>query len=151
MSATIDIDAALPEVWAVLTDLSSYREWNPLFVDAAGNVAVGQRITLRSKHPANGRLMTVKPKITAALPGTELRWTSRLPGIISGEHSFTLTATDSGTRVVQSETFQGLLTRFSGKTFANAEASFQALNQALKQRAEARADPPTGSARQPGR
>jgi hypothetical protein len=95
--------------------------------------------------------MTVKPKITAALPGTELRWTSRLPGIISGEHSFTLTATDSGTRVVQSETFQGLLTRFSGKTFANAEASFQALNQALKQRAEARADPPTGSARQPGR
>jgi transposase len=52
MSATIDIDAALPEVWAVLTDLSSYREWNPLFVDAAGNVAVGQRITRRPGRPA---------------------------------------------------------------------------------------------------
>jgi hypothetical protein len=70
--------------------------------------------------------MTVKPKITAARAGAELRWTSSLPGIIGGEHSFTLAATGSGTGVVQTETFQGLLARFSGKTFANAEASFQA-------------------------
>jgi len=86
-------------------------------------------------------LMTVKPTITAARPGTELRWTSSLPGI-SGEHAFLLTSTGSGTRVVQTETFGGLLARFPGKTLANAEASFQALNQALKLRAEARTDRP---------
>lgn len=146
MSATIDINAPPAEVWAILTDLASYREWNPLFVEASGNVAVGQRITLRSKHPANGRLMTVKPKITVAQPAAELRWTSSLPGLISGEHSFTLTAAGSGTRVVQSETFKGLLTGLSGKTFSNAETSFQALNQALKERAEARAHRPAGPA-----
>jgi hypothetical protein len=115
-------------------------------VGAAGNVAVGQRITLRSKHPANGRLMTVKPKVTVAEPGTELRWASSLPGVISGEHSFTLSATDGGTRLVQSETFRGLLAMFSGKTFANAEASFQTLNEALKERAEAGANRPSGPA-----
>lgn len=146
MSATIDIDAPPAEVWAVLTDLSSYHEWNPLFVKAEGCVAEGQRIRLRSKHAANGRLMTVKPKITAAQPGTELRWASVLPGIISGEHAFTLTPTGSGTRLVQSETFKGLLSSFPGKTFANAEASFQALNEALKKRAEARANRPAGPA-----
>jgi hypothetical protein len=142
MSATIDIGATPEQVWAILTDLGSYHEWNPLFVEATGNVAVGQRITLRSKHPANGRLMTVKPKITAAVPGTQLAWTSSLPGIIGGEHSFTLAAMDGGTRVVQSEIFRGLLARFSGKTFANAEASFRGLNEALKQRAEANANEP---------
>jgi hypothetical protein len=146
VSATIDIGAPSPEVWAILTDLSRYHEWNPLFVEAAGNVAVGQRIPLRSRHPANGRLMTIKPKITAARPGTELRWTSSLPGLISGEHSFTLTLAGSGTRVVQSETYRGLLVRFSGKTLAQAETSFQALNGALKERAEARAHPPAGPA-----
>jgi hypothetical protein len=146
MSAAIDIGAPPMEVWAILTDLGSYHEWNPLFVEAAGSVAVGQRITLRSKHPANGRLITVKPKITAARPGTELRWTSSLPGIISGEHAFTLTPAGNGTRVVQSETFQGLLARFPGKTFTSAEASFQVLNQALKERAEARGNPPPGPA-----
>jgi hypothetical protein len=145
-SAAIDIGAPPAEVWAILTDLGSYHEWNPLFVEAAGDVAAGQRIRLRSRHPANGRLMTVKPTITAVEPGAELRWASSLPGVISGEHSFTLSATDGGTRLVQAETFRGLLAMFSGRTFANADASFRALNEALKERAEARANRPTGPA-----
>jgi hypothetical protein len=136
MSATIQIDAPPEAVWAVLTDLSRYPEWNPLFREASGQVAAGNRIKLRSVHPANGRLMTVKPKITVADPGTELKWVSRLPGIISGEHRFALTPADGGTRLEQSEAFRGLLTAFPGKTFANAEASFRALNEALKKRAE---------------
>lgn len=137
MSATIQIDAPPMTVWAVLTDLSRYPEWNPLFREASGEVAVGKRIKLRSVHPANGRMMTVKPKIVAAEPGAELRWTSSLPGIISGEHSFTLSPVDGGTRLVQSESFRGLLVPFSGKTFARSDASFRELNEALKERAEA--------------
>jgi hypothetical protein len=50
----------------------------------------------------------------------------------------TLTSAGRGTRVVQSETYRGLLVRFSGQTLAQAENSFQALNEALKERAEAR-------------
>ena len=136
MSATIQIDAPPSAVWAVLTDLGRYPEWNPLFREASGQVAVGSRITLRSVHPANGRLMTVKPMITVADAGAELRWVSSLPGIISGEHRFTLIPADGGTRLEQSESFRGLLTAFPGKTFARAEASFRALNEALKKRAE---------------
>jgi hypothetical protein len=137
MSATIQIDAPPEAVWAILTDLSSYPEWNPLFREATGQVATGNRIKLRSVHPANGRLMTVQPKITRADPGAELRWVASLPGIMSGEHRFKLTPADGGTRLEQSETFRGLLTVFSGKTFTNAEASFRGLNEALKKRAEA--------------
>jgi hypothetical protein len=138
ISAAIEIAAPPMAVWAVLTDLRRYPEWNPLFREAAGEIAVGNRITLRSVHPANGRLMTVKPRIIAAEPGVELRWASSLPGIMSGEHSFTLTPANDGTRLVQRESFRGLLVPFSGTTFAGTEASFQALNEALKQRAEAR-------------
>jgi hypothetical protein len=136
MSATIQIDAPPQAVWAVLTDLGRYPEWNPLFREASGQVAAGSRITLRSVHPANGRLMTVRPKITVADPGAELRWVSSLPGIISGEHRFTLTPAGDGTRLEQSETFRGLLASFPLKTFIRAEASFQGLNEALKKRAE---------------
>ena len=136
MSATIQIDAPPEAVWAVLIDLGRYPDWNPLFREASGQVAVGNRIKLRSVQPANGRMMTVQPKITVADPGAELRWVASLPGIMSGEHRFTLTPADGGTRLEQSETFRGLLTAFSGKTLAKAGASFQALNEALKQRAE---------------
>jgi hypothetical protein len=137
MSATIRINAPPMDVWAVLTDLRGYPEWNQIFREAAGEIAVGTRITLKS-FPAKGRPMTVRPKIVVAEPGVELRWTASLPGIISGEHSFVLSPVDGGTRLVQSETFRGLLVPFSGKTFARDEASFQALNEALKKRVEAR-------------
>jgi hypothetical protein len=138
VSATIQIGAPPMAVWAILTDLGRYPEWNPLFLEAAGDIAAGQRIRLTSKQPATGRPMTVQPKIIVAEPGVALRWASSLPGIIGGEHSFELSAADGGTRLIQSESFRGLLVPFSGKTLASTEAAFQALNQALKERAEAR-------------
>jgi hypothetical protein len=80
--------------------------------------------------------MTVKVSVLAAETARELRWRSSLPGIISGEHSFTLTPADGGTRLVQTENFRGLLGHFSAKTTSRYQASTQALNDAIKQRAE---------------
>jgi hypothetical protein len=134
VTATTQIDAPPMAVWAVLTDLSSYPEWNPLFREASGRVAVGERITLRAVQPANGRLMTVRAKIVAADPGAELRWASSLPVLMSGEHSFVLTPLDGGTRLAQTEIYAGLLA--ATVSVPRTETSFQALNEALKQRAE---------------
>ncbi len=136
ISATIQISAPAAQVWEVLTDLARYPEWNPLFREASGQITVGVRLTLKSVHPASGRLMTVRPKVLVAEPARELRWRASLPGIMTGEHSFTLSPADGGTRLVQSETFQGLLARLSGTTISRTQSQFQALNQALKQRAE---------------
>lgn len=55
---------------------------------------------------------------------------------MTGEHSFTLTPANGGTRLLQTETYCGLLARFPGKTISRTQASFQALNDAIKQRAE---------------
>ncbi len=137
MSASVEIDAPPLGVWAVLTDLDRYAEWNPLFREASGQVAVGNRITLKS-FPPGGRPMTVRPKIVAAEPGVELRWAAGLPGVIGGEHTFALSPAGGGTRLVQSESFRGLLVPFSGPVLARAEAGFQSLNEALKRRAETR-------------
>jgi len=134
-SATIQIDAPPMTVWSVLTDLDRYGEWNPLFPAASGQVAPGNRITLKSVR--NGRAMTVRPRIVAAEPGAELRWDSSLPGIIGGEHSYTLTPAGGGTRLVQSESFRGLLVPFAGEAVAGAQVGFQRVNAALRQRAEA--------------
>jgi hypothetical protein len=134
VSATTQIDAPPMAVWAVLTDLSRYPEWNPLFREASGEVAVGNRITLRTVQPANGRLMTVKAKIAAADPGAELRWISALPGIMSGEHSFVLTPLDGGTWLAQTEIYGGLLA--ATVSVPRTETIFQAMNDALKQRVE---------------
>jgi hypothetical protein len=136
ISAPIHIAAPPERVWAVLADLASYPQWNPLFRRASGHLTVGSKITLKAVHAASRRLMTVKVTVLAAEPSAELRWVSSLPGIITGEHSFTLTPADGGTRLVQTETYRGLLARMSARTITRTEASFQALNEAIKQRAE---------------
>lgn len=42
VSATIQIDAPPTEVWAVLADVSRYREWNPLCPEASGRSPWGR-------------------------------------------------------------------------------------------------------------
>jgi len=135
VSSTIDIDAPPSQVWAVLTDLAAYPEWNPLFPRASGQIAAGQRLTLATR-PTVGRAMTIRPKLVVVQPGAELRWVASVPGIIGGEHSFVLTEAGSGTRLVQSETFRGLLVPLAGKTITAMEADYAAVNRALKQRVE---------------
>ena len=76
VAATIQIDAPPAKVWAVLTDLSAYPRWNPLFPEAFGPIAIGSRLTLKTVQP-NGRTMTIKPKILAVEPNAELRWRAR--------------------------------------------------------------------------
>ncbi len=119
----------------MLTDLAAYPEWNPLFPKASGQMTVGERLTLASR-PTVGRPMTIRLKLLAVQPGTELRWAASVPGIIGGEHSYILTAVGGGTRLVQSETFRGLLVPLSGKVITAIEGDFAALNRALKQRVE---------------
>jgi hypothetical protein len=139
VSAATWIDAPPGAVWAVLTDLTRYPEWNPLFPEAAGDLAVGQRITVRIAGD-DGRRAAIHPRITALTPGAELGWAGRLPGmppvLITGEHSFTLKAANGGTLVVQRETHRGFMARFSGRALDRAEAGSRALNSALKARVE---------------
>jgi hypothetical protein len=137
VSATTDIDATPLGVWTVLADLASYPAWNPLFREAAGELIAGQVSTLKTAQPG-GRTMSVKATVLVAEAGTELRWTAGLKGIIGGEHAFLLSPAGDATRLVQSETFGGLLVPFSARVLARAQASFRELNDAIKARAESR-------------
>jgi hypothetical protein len=136
ISAAIEIAATPERVWAVLTDLASYPQWNPVFREASGQVAVGNRITLTSTQPVTGHTMTVKVKVLTAEPATELRWVSSALGLMTSRRSFTLSPVNGGTRLMQTQTYRGLFTRFPPKTISRIQTSFDAINQAIKQRAE---------------
>jgi hypothetical protein len=135
----VTIDAPVETVWDVITDLGQYPEWNPFIVSAAGDVAVGQRLTNRMQ-PAGGKAMTFKPTITEVDTGQTFEWLGRLglPGVFDGRHRFDLSPTpDGGTQVVHSEQFTGVLVRFLRKSLdTQTKQSFEAMNTALKIRAE---------------
>ena len=136
ISATIEIAAPPEQVWAVLTDLASYPEWNPVFREASGQLTPGNRVRITSTQPESGHTMTVKVKVLTAEPTTELRWVSSVLGLMTSEHSFILSPTSGGTQLVQTHDYRGLFTRFPPKTVSRIQASFEAIKQAMKQRAE---------------
>jgi len=136
ISATIEIAAAPEHVWAVLADLASYPQWHPVFREASGQLAAGNRITLTSTQPTTDRSMTAKVKVLTAEPAAELRWVSSVLGLMRSERSFTLSPADGGTRLVQAGIYRGLFARFPAKTLSRIQDGFEAINQAIKQRAE---------------
>jgi hypothetical protein len=136
ISAAIEIAATPERVWSVLADLASYPQWHPVFRQASGLLAAGSRLTLTTSHPSSDRTMTAKVKVVAAEPAAELRWVSNVFGVMRSERSFTLSPVAGGTRLVQAGSYRGLFARFPAKTIGRIEGGFEAINQAIKQRAE---------------
>lgn len=134
----IDIEATPEVVWQVLTDLDGYAEWNPFITSSVGELAIGERLVNRLEPPG-GSAMTFKPQVTVVENGETFEWLGRLgfSGLFDGRHRFEVKASPAGTKLTQSEAFDGLLVRFMRKSLdSKTKSGFEAMNVALKNRAE---------------
>lgn len=131
------IQASPARVWSVLTDFAVYPRWNPFIISIAGRAEWGERLIVKIQTGAEQHVF--KPVVLQATVPTRLRWLGRLgfPGVFDGEHGFELRPEGAGTRLLQTETFQGLLVPLLWrKVEPMTRAGFEAMNQALKARAE---------------
>jgi hypothetical protein len=149
VSASIEIAATPENVWAVLADLASYPQWHPVFRSVTGQLAVGSKLTIKTIVPATGHPMTARVKVRTVEPGTELGWASKLLGITISKRRFLLSPSGGGTLLVQAATYHGLGgTRrgYRGGRIVNVvgsiQGTFEAINEAIKQQAEARQQTP---------
>jgi hypothetical protein len=135
----IEIDAPAETVWAVLTDLAAYPEWNPFIPSIDGPLEPGARLRVRIVPPGTGG-MNLRPRLLTVAAPHELRWLGRLglPRVFDGEHRFEITALDDGrVRFVHAESFRGVLVPFVGRLLRRTSTGFEQMNAALKARAEA--------------
>ena len=137
---SIDISASAARVWEILTDFPSYPSWNPFIRSISGAQIAGSRLQV-TIQPQGGRAMTLAPTLLNFSPAKEFRWKGQLllPGVFDGEHYLELGKREQGgVRLTQGEIFSGLLVPlfFRGALRNGTELGFQAMNQALKQRAE---------------
>lgn len=135
----IEINATAERVWAVLTDFRRHAEWNPFVRRIEGELREGGRLVV-SVQPQGGRGMTFRPTVLKAAPNRELRWLGRLlmPGVFDGEHYFQIEEAEGGKcRLVHGERFSGVLVKMMrGSLEGGTRAGFEAMNRALKARAE---------------
>ena len=131
----ISIDAAPADVWNVLADGARYPEWNPFIVRMDGELTPGATLQ-NTLQPEPGRQMVFRPLVLTVEPERELRWLGRLfiPRIFDGEHYFLLEERNGATHLTHGENFTGALLLFiDPESF---RANFEAMNLALKERAE---------------
>jgi hypothetical protein len=139
IETAIDIDAPPETVWEIVTDFARYGEWNPFMTIADEAAKEGNRLHVTIRPP-NRKGISLKPTVTTFEPGHSLRWLGHLvvPGIFDGAHELTVEPRDGGgSRFLQRETFKGALIPFTGGMLRDTAAGFEAMNTALKQRAEA--------------
>ncbi len=136
----IGILAPAERVWAILIDTDRWTDWNP-FAKASGRFAVGEQVTVTLSPPGKSS-MTIKPTVVRLDAGRELRWLGHLGvrGIFDGEHGFRVVPEDVGRcRFEHFETFTGILSTPVMWMVGDAtRRGFEAMNRALKQRAESR-------------
>ena len=138
IETAMHIRAPAARVWSILTDFPAYPGWNPFITAAEGELSPGARLKITIAPPGH-RPMTFRPVVLVVTPEYELRWLGRLlmPGLFDGEHAFGLEQQPESCRVLHGERFSGFLLPFIGKQlFEATRQGFEAMNTALKQRAE---------------
>jgi hypothetical protein len=139
ISSEIEIAATPARVWSVLTDFERYGDWNPFITSIRGTPMQAEQLRVKM-HPPGGVGMSVKPRVLSVEPERELRWLGTLGprGLFDGEHSFRIVPLGEGSvRFLQTERFTGLLVPLLMLLVRNGtRRGFEAMNQALKRRAE---------------
>jgi hypothetical protein len=124
-------------VWAVLTDVGSWRDWDSGVDRVEGRVALGERLTVYATM-IRSRPFTVT--VTELRPGEVMRWRAGLPmGVASIERTYQLDAQDDGGTVLTvREVHGGPLAGLLGRTTPDLNPSFRQFCVGIKARVESR-------------
>lgn len=136
----IAIAADKQRVWSVLANFAGYSDWNPFLRSVAATPQIGAPVALTVV--IGRRTLHLDAAMLRYTPEREVRWAgpiSRVRGIVfRGEHYFIIEEAPSGVRFVHGERFDGLvIPLMRGWIDRNLAPAYEAMNVALKRRAEA--------------
>ncbi|MBK9146982.1 MAG: SRPBCC domain-containing protein [Flavobacteriales bacterium] len=127
VSTTIRADEAI--IWALLTNASDYPRWNSTVISIEGNIALGERIVLKSTLDAN---RSFKLRVKVFEPTRRLVW-----GDGKGERTITLKNIGDGSiAFTMHERIGGLMFPMYAKYIPSFDASFDEFAADLKKEAE---------------
>jgi uncharacterized protein YndB with AHSA1/START domain len=128
-TVSTDIKADPGIIWALLTKASDYPRWNSTIVSIEGNIALGEKIKLKS---------TLDPKRTFKLKIKEFEAEKKLVwGDGMGKRTYTLTKNTNGTvTFTMTEKIGGPMFPLFAKMIPPFDASFEQFAADLKKEAE---------------
>ena len=111
VKAEIIIPSSPEVVWQVLTDLEAYSQWNPVFVYKGGEFKQGSKISYQVTETEN-KSATISAKVKKIVPNKLINQSGGLWGVITFDHTYTLTKVAQGTKVTIFEEYTGVYVNF---------------------------------------
>jgi len=137
--AQIDIEAPPSVVWGVLAEFGMYRRWNPLIRSVLGQAVSGRQLEIILAAPP-GADVASRLTIVHLREGHEMTWVEwwPVPGMFASERRFRIEPlAPGGVRFHHVEKVRGIMVPLlGGRRRARERAGFDAMNAALKLRAE---------------
>jgi hypothetical protein len=133
-SVSRSIHAPTDVVWGLLTDSSSYRDWNTAVLSIEGLMAPGSTIRLVSVASPK---RTFSLEVTSMQAPVRMTWADGMPlGLFRGVRSYELAPCDVGTTFSMTEEFTGPLSGLIAKSVPDLTESFNQFADGLKAAAE---------------
>lgn len=128
------INATAEIVWAIITDVEKYPEWDTYCTAIHGNVALGNELNVYTTLSSR----TFPVNVTVLEENKHMVWASAMPlGLFSGERHFILLKESETTCYFQIyEEFTGLLLPLFRRSIPDMQPVFAEFVQALQARAE---------------
>lgn len=140
-TTSFEINASPEQVWKTVTSFDRYPEWNPQIPAISGPLEVGATIRLRLTLPGRPAL-DVSATVEQLEPNALLTWRGHVlaPWFFEGYRRFEIRSLgEEGVMFTHVEDIHGVLGPvFSLLMGAPQRRSHEALNEALRARAEAR-------------
>lgn len=136
-SAEVEIQGTAEDVWAVLTDASSYPDWDPNMNSIEGSIGLNEKLVLHTT--LSKRSFNVS--VAELVPNTRMVWKSGMPlGLFKGLRTFELTPGTDSVRFRLQEVFSGPLSPLFGRMIPDLHPSFLKFVQGLKAEVEGRSE-----------
>jgi hypothetical protein len=122
----------------VLIDFASYPVWNPFLKRVEGTAKPGAKLRVYYEPPGKPR-MSFKPTMVEVVPQRALRWRASLlmSSLLEGEQVFHLEDKGRTSKLHHTQRFSGLLLPLFGtELYEMTRTGFEAMNAALRSRAE---------------
>ena len=138
--ASIEIDAPPEQVWAVLADIDSWPNWNPIYPEVSGMPVQGSELALTVALPG-AKPQKTRAKVSCVVDGCAIHFGAVVMlGMLKAVRFVEVHPIDNGrTLVINGEVFSRLfgplLAKFAGQAI---EHSMNKQNAGLKQAVEAR-------------
>lgn len=140
INTEILINAPKKNIWKILTDFPSYSEWNPFLIKVIGEVSPNSNIFFVAKSegvilPVFANILEYEFEKKFSWGGPPFPW---FRNVFGAEHFFIIEEiSPTQCRFRNNERMEGMLADATWGLIEKMEPAYHAMNQALKERAEA--------------